>query len=99
VPASLRAELTVELRIQDSIVAGRSPLELTYLLISGAAGWTVFQSPGPVILRGALALLLVAVGTALAFGRIAGQDLTAWCLAVGRFLISPKVAVYGPSAA
>jgi hypothetical protein len=98
VPASLRAELTVELRIQDSIVAGRSPLELTYLLISGAAGWTVFQSPGPVILRGSLALLLVAVGAALAFGRIAGQDLTAWFLAVGRFLISSKVAVYGPSA-
>ncbi len=98
-PASLRAELIVELRIQDSIVAGRSPLELSYLLIGGAAGWSVFQSAAPFVVRASLAMLLVVLGAALAFGRIAGQDLTAWIVAVGRFLISPKVAVYGPSAA
>jgi hypothetical protein len=80
-------------------VAGRSPLELSYLLIGGAAGWSVFQSAAPFVVRASLAMLLLVLGTALAFGRVAGQDLTSWILAVGRFLISPRVAVYGPSAA
>ncbi len=97
-PSGLRAQFLVELRIEDSIVAGRSPLELSYLLIGGAAGWTIFQAPGPFILKAPTALFLVALGAAFAFGRIAGRDLTAWSLAIVRFLTGPRVMVYGATA-
>jgi hypothetical protein len=93
----LRAELLVELQIQDSILAGRSPLELTYLLAGGAAGWTVLQVPAPLVVRGLLAAIVIGVAAAFAFLRVAGLDLTAWCFAVFRFLASPDVVVYGPS--
>ena len=94
--SSLRAELLVELQIQDSIIAGRSPLEFTYLLIGGAAGWTVFQIPGPIVVRALLALALVAAGTAFAFLRLGDQDLTAWGVAIIRYLSAPRLALYGP---
>ncbi len=94
--SSLRAELLVELQIQDSIVAGRSPLELAYLLVGGAAGWTVFQMPGPVLVRSVLASTLLAASAAFAFVRVAGQDLTAWWLAIARYLGAPRLALYGP---
>jgi len=97
VRSGLRAQVLVELRIEDSIVAGRSPLELSYLLISGAAGWTIFQAPGPLILKALAALFLATLGAAFAFGRIAGRDLTGWSLAIIRFLVEPPVAVYGAS--
>ncbi len=93
--SSLRAELLVELQIQDSIIAGRSPLEFTYLLIGGAAGWTVFQIPGPIFVRALLASALVAAGTAFAFLRLGGQDLTAWGVAIARYLAAPRLALYG----
>ncbi len=95
--SSIRAELLVELQIQDSIVAGRSPLELTYLLVGGAAGWTVFQIPGPLLLRTLLASALIATGAAFAFVRLGGQDLSSWCLAVLRYVTAPRLALYGPS--
>jgi len=96
-PSGIRAELLVELQIQDSIVAGRSPMELTYLLVGGAAGWTVFQLHGPLLVRTILALSLAAAGAAFAFVRLAGQDLTTWGLAVLRYFTAPRVALYGPS--
>ncbi len=96
-PSGLRAQFLVELRIEDSIVAGRSPLELSYLLIGGAAGWTILQAPAPLILRASAALFLVALGAAFAFGRIAGRNLTEWSVAIVGFLTGPRVMVYGPS--
>ncbi len=95
--SSLRAELLVELQIQDSIIAGRSPLEFVYLLIGGAVGWTVFQVPGPIFIRAAVASALVAIGTAFAFLRVGEQDLTAWCSAIARYLTAPRLALYGAS--
>ncbi len=95
--SSLRAELVVELQIQDSIVAGRTPLELTYLLAGGAAGWLLLQLPGPFMVRVALATALASAGAALAFVRVAGQDLVTWCFAIGRYLMSDRLALYGSS--
>ncbi len=95
-PSGVRAELLVELRIQDSIVAGRSPLELAYLLAGGAAGWTVFQIPAPLLARTVAAVALLATSAGFAFLRLGGQDLTTWCLAVLRYATTPRVALYGP---
>jgi hypothetical protein len=99
VRSSIRAELLVELQIQDSIIAGRSPLELGYLLVGGAAGWTVFQIPGPLLVRTVAAVAFVGSGAAFAFVRLGGQDLTTWCFAVLRYFTAPRVALYGPSRA
>ncbi len=96
-PSSLRAELIVELQIKDSIVAGRTPLELSYLLVAGAAGWVLLQIPGPIVVRVALAALLAAAGAAFAFLRVAGQDLATWCAALARYVLASRLAVYGPS--
>jgi len=97
VRSSLRAELVVELQVQDSILAGRTPLELTYLLAGGAGGWMLLQLPGPPLVRASLAVALAAAAAALAFVRFAGQDLTSWCVALGRYLVGSRLAVYGPS--
>ena len=93
--SSLRAELVVELQVQDSIVAGRTPLELTYLLAGGAGGWMLLQLPAPLLVRVGLAVLLASAAAALAFVRLAGQDLTSWCVALGRYLVGSRLAVYG----
>jgi hypothetical protein len=99
VRSSLRAEVLVELQIQDSIMAGRSPLELAYLLIGGAAGWSFFQIPAPLVMRIVMASAVIAAGLGLAFVRVAGQDLTAWCLALIRYVMAPRLALYGPGSA
>ena len=96
--SSLRAELVVELQVQDSIVAGRTPLELTYLLAGGAGSWMLLQLPAPILIRLALATALASAAAALAFARIAGQDLTTWSFALVRYLVGTRLAVYGPSA-
>lgn len=96
-PSSLRAELIVELQIQDSIVAGRTPLELSYLLAAGTAGWALLQLPYPFVVQVGLAALFAAAGAALAFVRVAGQDLTSWCAALVRYALASRLAVYGPS--
>ena len=96
-PSSLRAELIVELQIQDSIVAGRTPIELSYLLVSGAAGWLLLQLPGPFVVRLCLVALLAAAGAAFAFVRLAGQDLTSWCLALVQYALASRLALYGAS--
>ncbi|MEO6858219.1 MAG: hypothetical protein ABI323_06485 [Solirubrobacteraceae bacterium] len=93
--SSLRAELIVELQVQDNIVAGRTPLELAYVVAGGAAGWALLQLPGPFLLRAALAAVLAAAGAALAFLRVAGQDLTSWGFALGRYLAAGRIALYG----
>ena len=95
--SSLRAELVVELQVQDSIVAGRTPLELTYLLAGGAGSWMLLQVPAPLLVRLALATALASAAAALAFLRIAGQDLTTWYLALARYLVGNRLAVYGSS--
>src|SRR5207244_8506798 len=97
VPSSLRAELIVELQIQDSIVAGRTPLELSYLLAAGMAGWAILQLPYPLVVRVGFAALFAVAGAALAFVRVAGQDLTSWCAALVRYALASRLAVYGPS--
>ncbi len=97
VPSSLRAELIVELQIQDSIVAGRTPLELSYLLAAGTAGWALLQLPYPLVVQVGLAALFAVAGAALAFVRVAGQDLTSWCAALLRHALASRLAVYGPS--
>ena len=96
-PSSLRAELIVELQVQDSIVAGRTPLELSYLLAAGTAGWALLQLPYPLVVRVGFAALFAVVGAALAFVRVAGQDLTSWCAALVRYALASRLAVYGPS--
>ncbi len=95
--SSLRAELVVELQVQDSIVGGRTPLELTYLLAGGAGSWMLLQGPGPIHIRLALATALACAAAALAFLRVAGQDLTTWCVALVRYLVRNRLAVYGSS--
>ena len=81
-PSSLRAELIVELQVQDSIVAGRTPLELGYLLVAGTAGWALLQLPYPLVVQVGLAALFAVAGAALAFVRYA---------------LTCRLAVYGPS--
>jgi hypothetical protein len=93
--SSLRAELVVELQVQDSIVAGRTPLELTYLLAGGAGSWMLLQIPAPIVIRLAIATALALAAAALAFVRIAGQDLTTWCVALTRYLVGSRLALYG----
>jgi hypothetical protein len=95
VRSSLRAELVVELQVQDSIVAGRTPLELTYLLAGGAGSWMLLQVPAPIVIRLAMATALALAAAALAFMRIAGQDLTTWCVALTRYLVGSRLALYG----
>ena len=95
--SSLRAELVVELQVQDSIVAGRTPLELAYLLAGGTGSWMLLQVPGPVLVRLALATAVASAAAALAFVRVAGQDLTTWGVALGRYLVGSRLAVYGSS--
>ena len=87
----------VELQVKDSIVGGRTPLELTYLLAGGAGSWMLLQGPGPIHIRLALATALAGAAAALAFLRVAGQDLTTWCVAVVRYLACNRLAVYGSS--
>jgi hypothetical protein len=97
VRSSLRAELIVELQVQDSIVAGRTPLELTYLLAGGAGSWMLLQVPAPFLVRLALATALASAAAVLAFARIAGHDLTTWCVVLVRYLAGSRLAVYGSS--
>lgn len=93
--SSLRAELVVELQVQDSIVAGRSPLELTYLIAGGAGSWMLLQVSAPFLVRLGLAAGLASAAAALAFARIAGHDLTTWCVVLLRYLAGSRLAVYG----
>jgi len=95
VRSSLRAELIVELQIQDSVVAGRTPLELAYVVAGGAAGWVLLQLPGPFMVRAAVAALLAITAATFAFVRVAGQDLTTWGFVLGRYLATGRIAPYG----
>lgn len=72
------------------------------VLLVGAAlsydGWkhleALLRFPGGMWLAAALALFPLLAAGILAFGRVAGRDLAAWLLALGRYEIRPRCLVW-----
>jgi len=93
VPTHLRTPETVLTFGGLSLSAGQFLL----LLVGAALSYDLWKHlealvafPGGVFLAAAVAFIPALVACAFAFGRIAGRDLTAWVLALFRYLTRPK---------
>lgn len=73
--------------LEDRLIYGLSPQRFLYLLSFGFLGLITWsRAPLPTWVRAPLALVLLAAGAAMAWGRPAGRPVDAWVLDVFRYL-------------
>ena len=84
------------LELKDVLVWGLGMADLTCLAAGGGAAWCLYLAlPGPLPLRAALALPLLAVGVAFAIGRVRERSLREWACVVVAYLVRPRRLTYG----
>ena len=84
------------LELRDVLVWGLGAIDLVCLGVGAVCGWWIYlAAPGPVVFRIALGAPLVAIGGALAVGRVEDRSLRAWLLVVLAYAARPGRHVYG----
>jgi hypothetical protein len=82
----MSARVPLDVDLEDRLIYGLTPTRLAYLVISLLAGFTLWSSPwGPAALRVAAALLVIAVGAILSWGRWRGTPADVWVIDLALF--------------
>lgn len=83
----MRAKVPLDVDLEDRLVYGLSPIRLAYVVLAGLAALAVWSAQAlPSIVRGAAALIVIAVGAALAWGRWRGRAADEWLMDAARFV-------------
>jgi len=84
----MRARVPLDVDLEDRLLYGLTPVRLAYVVLAGLAGLAVWSSGWmPTIVRGALAVIAVGCGGAMAWGRWRGRAADAWAIDAVKFLL------------
>ena len=87
----MRARVPLDVDLEDRILYGLTPVRLAYVVLAGLAGLAAWESHlGMPWLRGALGAVVLATGTAVAWGRWRGRAADAWLIDVAHFVLSNR---------
>jgi hypothetical protein len=84
----MRARVPLDVDLEDRLLYGLTPIRLAYVvlaLLAAIAVWSAHWMPAYV--RGPLALVAVACGGALAWGRWRGRAADAWAVDLIAFVV------------
>ena len=84
------------LELKDVLVWGLGAADLASLAAGGVCAWWLYVIlPGPLPLRVSVALPALAVGLALAMGRVQERSLREWAVVVLAYLMRSRRHLYG----
>jgi len=84
----MRARVPLDVDLEDRLLYGLTPVRLAYVVLAGLAGLAVWSSDWmPMVVRGALAVIAIACGGAMAWGRWRGRAADAWAIDAVKFLL------------
>jgi Zn-dependent protease with chaperone function len=84
----MRARVPLDVDLEDRLLYGLTPVRLAYVVLAGLAGLAIWSSDWmPTVVRGALALIAVASGSAMAWGRWRGRAADEWAIDATKFLL------------
>jgi hypothetical protein len=75
---------------EDRLAFGLTAAHLSYLLVGSLAGYALFASHLPGVVRYPLGVLCVAAGILLAWGRLAHRPLDVWAWLAVRYYLRPR---------
>lgn len=82
----MRAKVPLDVDLEDRLVYGLTPIRLAYVVLAGLGALAIWSAGGLAsFVRGGLALLVVAIGAALAWGRWRGRAADEWLIDAVRF--------------
>lgn len=83
----MRAKVPLDVDLEDRLIYGLTPIRLAYVVLAGLAALAIWSAQAlPSIVRGAAALIVIAVGAALAWGRWRGRAADEWLMDAARFV-------------
>ena len=84
----MRARVPLDVDLEDRLLYGLTPARLAYVVLAGLAGLAMWSFDWmPTVVRGVLAVLAVACGSAMAWGRWRGRAADEWAIDATRFLL------------
>jgi hypothetical protein len=85
----MRARAPLDVDLEDKLLYGLTPTRLGYLVLALLAVFAFWSSPwAPSLVRGALCLLVAAIGATAAWGRWRGRPVEAWFGDISLFVIN-----------
>lgn len=87
----MRARVPLDVDLEDRIAYGLTPVRLAYVVLAGLAALVVWESRiGAGAVRAPVALLCLAAGAALAWGRWRGRAADRWLVDLALFVVSTR---------
>jgi len=84
----MRARVPLDVDLEDRLLYGLTPIRLAYVVLAGLAGLAIWSSEWmPAVVRGAIAVIAIACGGAMAWGRWRGRAADAWAIDAVKFLL------------
>jgi len=84
----MRARVPLDVDLEDRLLYGLTPIRLAYVVLAGLAGLAIWSSEWmPTVVRGAIAVIAIACGGAMAWGRWRGRAADAWAIDAVKFLL------------
>jgi hypothetical protein len=85
------ARIPLDVDLEDRLLYGLTPTRLAYIVVALLAGFALWSSPwAPVAMRASTALLVVAMGSAVSWGRWHGRPADIWLLDIALFLVRTR---------
>jgi hypothetical protein len=87
----MRARVPLDVDLEDRIAYGLTPVRLAYIVLAGLAALVVWESRiGPGAVRAPIAIVALAAGAALGWGRWRGRAADRWIVDLALFTISTR---------
>jgi hypothetical protein len=84
----MRARVPLDVDLEDRLLYGLTPVRLAYVVLAGLGGLAIWSSEWmPVFVRGALAVIAIGCGAAMAWGRWRGRAADDWAIDAVKFLV------------
>jgi hypothetical protein len=85
----MNARAPLDIDLEDQLLYGLTPMRLAYAVLAGLGALATWSShAGLPVLRGLVALVLLLVGAALAWGRWRGRPADRWLADIARFVLT-----------
>lgn len=77
----MRARVPLDVDLEDRLIYGLTPIRLAYIVLGGLGALAIWSAHGlPAAVRGAMAMIVIAAGAGLAWGRWRGRAADEWLI-------------------
>jgi hypothetical protein len=85
----MHARVPLDVDMEDRLIYGLTPIRLAYIVVALLVGITLWSSHwAPTFARGVASFLVIAGGSALAWGRWRGRAADGWAIDMAKFVVA-----------